>query len=90
MPILPPSLSSSHAWAGGAVVCGFAAWYLASNTTAAKANRAGAVLAPGPKRLPFLGNLFNFPKGRWYETFTQWAEDYGQPFSFLKGSNHSQ
>lgn len=77
MSTLLDSLSRSQVWTGGAVVLSVVAWYFASNTTAAKAKRAGAVLAPGPKQSFLVGNLFNFPKGRWYETFTQWAEDYG-------------
>ena len=32
---------------------------------------------PGPKRIPLLGNAFNFPKNRWYEAFSQWKADYG-------------
>jgi hypothetical protein len=47
------------------------------NTAAVKARRAGAKLPPGPKREPFIGNLRNFPKQRWYETFTQWREEFG-------------
>lgn len=69
--------SNSQAWAGGAVVLGLAAWYISLHATSAKAKRVGAVLAPGPKRLPLVGNLFNFPRGGWYEAFTQWADDYG-------------
>ena len=76
----PFSLSSSHAWAAtGVIAAGWAAWYLASNTNGAKARRVGAVLAPGPKRMPLVGNLFNFPNGKWYEAFTQWGKDYGEP-----------
>ena len=72
------SLSNSHTWAAvGVAAAGWATWYLTSNTNAAKARRAGAVLAPGPKRTPLLGNMFNFPMRKWYENFTQWAEDYG-------------
>lgn len=77
LPFSLDSVSASHAWAAGAVVAGLATWYIASSTNSAKARRAGAVLAPGPKRALLVGNLFNFPKGRWYETFTQWAEEYG-------------
>ncbi|CCA71481.1 hypothetical protein PIIN_05418 [Serendipita indica DSM 11827] len=71
------SLSASHTWAAGVVIAGLVTWYLASNTNEAKARRAGAVLGPGPKRALLVGNLFNFPKGRWYEAFTQWAHEYG-------------
>jgi hypothetical protein len=47
------------------------------NKPVAKARRAGAKLPPGPKRDPLIGNLRNFPKQRWYETFTQWREEFG-------------
>ncbi|CAG7852697.1 O-methylsterigmatocystin oxidoreductase Short=OMST oxidoreductase; AltName: Full=Aflatoxin B synthase; AltName: Full=Aflatoxin biosynthesis protein Q; AltName: Full=Cytochrome P450 64 [Serendipita indica DSM 11827] len=72
-----PSLSSSHLWASGAAILGLTTWYISRHTATTKAKRRGAVLAPGPRRVPFLGNVFNFPRGRWYETFTQWAGDYG-------------
>lgn len=70
-------LSTSHAWAAGAITAGLATWYFMSNSTAAKAKRAGAALGPGPKRAPFVGNLFNFPEKKWYETFSSWATEYG-------------
>jgi hypothetical protein len=37
---------------------------------------------PGPKRLPLLGNVLNFPRSRWYEVFSQWKNDYGPFHSF--------
>ena len=33
---------------------------------------------PGPKRIPLLGNVFNFPKSRWYEAFSHWKAEYGE------------
>jgi hypothetical protein len=36
---------------------------------------------PGPKRLPILGNILNFPKRHFVEVFTQWKEIYGKPLS---------
>lgn len=71
------SPSASHAWAAGAVIAGLVTWYLASNTNEAKARQAGAILGPGPKRAPLVGNVFNFPKARWYEVFSEWAQEYG-------------
>ncbi|KAF8519800.1 cytochrome P450 [Hysterangium stoloniferum] len=34
-------------------------------------------LPPGPKPLPLLGNLFNMPRSREYEIYTEWREKYG-------------
>jgi hypothetical protein len=34
-------------------------------------------LPPGPKPVPILGNAPQFPQGRWYETFSEWAKTYG-------------
>jgi hypothetical protein len=48
-----------------------------ANTPEAKARREGARLPPGPKQDFIIGNLRNFPKNRWYETFTQWKEEFG-------------
>jgi hypothetical protein len=53
------------------------------NTPEAKAKRTGAKLPPGPKRQLIIGNLRNFPKGRWYETFSRWKQEFGEPPSVL-------
>jgi hypothetical protein len=34
-------------------------------------------LPPGPKPLPLLGNLFDMPTSREYETYAQWGRKYG-------------
>jgi hypothetical protein len=60
----------------GAVLGTFVLLKLA-NTPEAKAKKAGAKLPPGPKRDFIIGNLRNFPKNRWYETFTRWKEEFG-------------
>jgi hypothetical protein len=39
--------------------------------------RSSLPLPPGPSRLPFFGNLFNFPKERQQETFTAWSHQHG-------------
>jgi hypothetical protein len=35
------------------------------------------VYPPGPPQAPIIGNLRNFPKERWYETFSEWKTIYG-------------
>jgi hypothetical protein len=59
------------------VVAGTAILRSIANTPAVKARRFGATLPPGPKRDFFIGNLRNFPKGRWYEAFTRWKDEFG-------------
>lgn len=44
---------------------------------AVRAKRAGAQLPPGPERRFLVGNLFNFPRGRWSEAFSLWQQIYG-------------
>ncbi|KIO29657.1 glycoside hydrolase family 51 protein [Tulasnella calospora MUT 4182] len=34
-------------------------------------------LPPGPKGLPFIGNLLEFPRKQWVLTYLQWGEQYG-------------
>ena len=36
------------------------------------------LLPPGPRRLPFVGNAFDFPSSSIWETFTRWKETYGK------------
>jgi hypothetical protein len=47
------------------------------NAPALQARRARAKLPPGPEREIIIGNMRNFPKKRWYETFSQWKQEYG-------------
>ncbi|KAF8999673.1 cytochrome P450 [Cyathus striatus] len=36
-----------------------------------------APLPPGPKGLPFIGNILDFPKSQHWVTFAQWGDTYG-------------
>ncbi|CAG7852728.1 SubName: Full=Related to cytochrome P450 CYP2 subfamily-Aspergillus oryzae {ECO:0000313/EMBL:CCA74614.1} [Serendipita indica DSM 11827] len=48
-------------------------------------------LPPGPPRLPFIGNLLNFPQARWYETFSSWAKEHlGEEFDQVDKVPHGQ
>jgi hypothetical protein len=38
------------------------------------------VYPPGPPRHPIWGNLFNFPRVRWQETFTEWQKSWGMSY----------
>ncbi|KIJ32790.1 hypothetical protein M422DRAFT_265423 [Sphaerobolus stellatus SS14] len=38
----------------------------------------GLRLPPGPKGLPLIGNVFDMPKEREWETLEKWAEEYGE------------
>ncbi|KIM24678.1 hypothetical protein M408DRAFT_26799 [Serendipita vermifera MAFF 305830] len=62
---------------GTLVVFGSLTAYISSRTPDARARRIGAKLPPGPERSFLVGNLFNFPRKRWFETFTKWSEDFG-------------
>ncbi|PPQ80118.1 hypothetical protein CVT26_012168 [Gymnopilus dilepis] len=42
---------------------------------------------PGPPPLPIVGNVFDFPRQRPWETFSKWAQDYGKLLSFLASIN---
>ncbi|KIM24700.1 hypothetical protein M408DRAFT_331669 [Serendipita vermifera MAFF 305830] len=59
--------------AAAAVASGF---YVASRTPSSRAKKAGAKLPPGPNNF-LLGALHTFPQHHWYETFTQWQQEFG-------------
>jgi len=52
--------------------------YATSKAPSYKAGKAGARLPPGPKQHPLIGNLLNFPKEHWDETFAQWQKEHGE------------
>jgi len=45
-----------------------------------KAARSRAPLPPGPKGYPVIGNIFDMPSCREWETFTEWGRTYGKSF----------
>src|SRR5450631_2777896 len=63
---------------------------LVLKSPAFRARRAGAgvKLPPGPERHFLFGNLFNFPRSRWYEAFNEWQKLYGERL-FESGSVES-
>jgi hypothetical protein len=54
--------------------------YVLLKSPAFRARRAGAgaKLPPGPEQHFLFGNLFNFPRSRWYEAFNEWQKLYGE------------
>ena len=40
-------------------------------------SRSSKQLPPGPKPLPFLGNVLDLPKDYWWIKFSQWSKEYG-------------
>ena len=52
--------------------------------------RLSRILPPGPRGLPFLGNIFQVPKNTQWIPFTEWAEKYGeQPTRIVLVANSS-
>ena len=46
--------------------------------------RGRQTLPPGPKQLPFLGNVHQLPAIDQHKTFAQWGEQYGERVIFHK------
>ncbi|KAG8835163.1 hypothetical protein FRC17_005021 [Serendipita sp. 399] len=70
-------LETGRALAATLAIAGVVYVYLASRSPQAKARKAGARLPPGPQGIVLVGNLFNFPKSRWFEAFISWGRQYG-------------
>ena len=43
-------------------------------------------LPPGPRRLPLIGNLLDMPSTYEWETYMQWAKDFGEFRSRMRGA----
>ncbi|THU84110.1 cytochrome P450 [Dendrothele bispora CBS 962.96] len=43
--------------------------------------RSSLPLPPGPRRLPIIGNLFDMPMSKEWETFSKWGKEYGDVVS---------
>lgn len=75
------ALPNSQHWPW--IACGIAGsflTYLYVHRTLANGNKNGRVRGharpPGPKPLPVIGNVLNFPANRWYEKFCEWQKEY--------------
>jgi len=44
---------------------------------------------PGPKRVPLLGNLLNFPSSSEWITYDKWCKELGADLSFMSKENTS-
>ena len=45
-------------------------------------SRRRAPLPPGPKGIPFIGNVFQWPSEHQWLTFTRWGDTYGMAVCF--------
>ena len=63
------------------VLCVLALVLLACLVVFKPRSKSRRVYPPGPPRHPIWGNLFNFPRVRWHETFTEWQKSWGMSYS---------
>jgi hypothetical protein len=47
-------------------------------------NRSKLLLPPGPKKLPLVGNLFDIPSERQWETYLQWSKEFSALVSLFQ------
>jgi hypothetical protein len=59
-----------------AVTGAVAAYYVASSTKSSKGSSLRDL--PGPKRSFLIGNMKNFPRKAWTDTFTKWWDEMGE------------
>ena len=50
-------------------------------------NPSGFPYPPGPRQLPLVGNLFDIPERKAWETYARWASQYGE--AYPDGSHHA-
>lgn len=62
--------TTAIAIAAAATAISFATYFTVKRTSK-------QTVPPGPARKFIVGNLGNFPKSRWYETFSEWQTTYG-------------
>jgi hypothetical protein len=61
---------------GAITVCTTSLVYVVVKTVSGSSS-SPKVYPPGPAQSPLIGNLRNFPKEKWYETFCEWQKIYG-------------
>ncbi|KAJ6461194.1 cytochrome P450 [Mycena vitilis] len=63
--------------------------YLVSCILSLRRRHSRLPLPPGPKKLPLIGNLLDFPKARQWETFMQWSKIYDSDILHLDAAGTS-
>jgi hypothetical protein len=64
--------------AGSSLACFILAFVVLFYGFALKRNRSKFPLPPGPKKLPIVGNLFDIPRERQWETYMAWSREYSR------------